>query len=176
MLRKYLSVLATASVVFASRPPPMGFNTFDVLSTTTTGYGLQWLNDTSIRKVSDVFFYNLQQFGYNYINIDSGWSSGEDENGIPFPDPKRWPSGIVGLANFLHSRSQKIGLYTTIGLIKGVYQKNAPILGTNCTSHQIASQPLTDVPNGWGNAYMVNTSVCTALFRFISRSICKLGN
>ena len=83
-------------------------------------------------------------------------SSGTDDHGIPIPDPKRWPSGIKGLANFLHSRGQKIGIYHTVGLWKETYNKNAKVLGTNCTTRDIVSIPLTDVPNGWGGFWMVS--------------------
>lgn len=57
----------------STRRPPMGYNTFDLLATKFPGYGLQWLNETNIRAISDVLADKLQPFGYEYINIDSGW-------------------------------------------------------------------------------------------------------
>lgn len=152
-----LATLTNYATSWPAAAPPMGYNTFDLLATSHPDYGLKWLNESNIKAISDALTLSGLQ-SYKYINIDSGWSSGFDDNGIPIPDPTRWPSGIDGLANFLHERTQLLGLYTTIGLAKEVYNKNVSILGTNCTTSQIAALPLTEVPNGWHQAWMINWS------------------
>lgn len=43
--------------------------------------------------------------GYNLINIDDCWASKKrDENNNLVPDPKRFPSGIKALADYVHSK------------------------------------------------------------------------
>lgn len=54
--------------------------------------------------------------GYEYINIDDCWMSKErDENGRLQADPKRFPSGIKKLADYIHSKGLKLGIYEDFG-------------------------------------------------------------
>ena len=54
--------------------------------------------------------------GYNYINIDDCWSEhARDKDGNLVADRKRFPSGIANLANYVHSRGLKMGIYTDFG-------------------------------------------------------------
>ena len=51
------------------------------------------------------------------VNVDDCWpSKTRDPNtGKLVADPKRFPSGIKGLADYVHSKGLKLGLYTDIG-------------------------------------------------------------
>uniref|UniRef100_A0A0B7A7V6 Alpha-galactosidase n=1 Tax=Arion vulgaris TaxID=1028688 RepID=A0A0B7A7V6_9EUPU len=54
--------------------------------------------------------------GYQYINIDDCWPAKErDSNGKLVPDPVRFPSGIRALANYVHSKGLKLGIYEDFG-------------------------------------------------------------
>ena len=54
--------------------------------------------------------------GYNYINIDDCWSEHDrDEHGNLVADRKRFPSGIGRLADYIHARGLKMGIYTDFG-------------------------------------------------------------
>mmetsp|Transcript_70538 Transcript_70538/g.131957 ORF Transcript_70538/g.131957 Transcript_70538/m.131957 type:complete len:464 (-) Transcript_70538:24-1415(-) len=54
--------------------------------------------------------------GYNYIQIDDCWlSSKRDAQGYLQADPKRFPNGIKYIADYVHARGMKLGLYTDIG-------------------------------------------------------------
>jgi len=143
----------------------MGWNSFDVLATSRPGYGQTWLNEGHLRDASDVLAQRVQSAGYQYINIDSGWSatyqwtsSGFNQWGIPIPDPERFPHGIDGMAEYVHARGQKLGIYSVVGLPGDVYNGNYPIAGTNCHTQDIARQPLTVVPNGWYGQYELDWS------------------
>ncbi|KAF8246230.1 glycoside hydrolase [Wilcoxina mikolae CBS 423.85] len=60
----------------------------------------------------------LQSAGYTYINIDDCWSikSRRDPNtGRIIADPSKFPNGISGLADTLHSLGFKIGIYSDAG-------------------------------------------------------------
>jgi hypothetical protein len=54
--------------------------------------------------------------GYEYINIDDCWLAKErDAHGRLQPDPVRFPSGIRALADYIHSKGLKFGIYEDIG-------------------------------------------------------------
>ncbi|XP_019855912.1 PREDICTED: alpha-N-acetylgalactosaminidase-like [Amphimedon queenslandica] len=54
--------------------------------------------------------------GYQYINIDDCWASKErDSQGRLQADPDRFPSGIAALANYVHSKGLKLGIYADYG-------------------------------------------------------------
>lgn len=78
----------------------------------------------------------LDKLGYQYVNMDDCWSAtSRDSNGqlqvhrppltVPTPlfsrhrqpDPKRFPLGMKELADYVHSKGLKIGLYTCVGTL-----------------------------------------------------------
>jgi hypothetical protein len=136
--------------------PVMGWNSFDVLSTNRAGYGQTWLTEGHIKDASDAMRQKLQFAGYTYINIDSGWSANLswtsntiDQWGVPQADAQRFPSGIKGIADYVHAQGQKLGIYSVVGLPGEIYNGNYPIAGTSCHVQDIVKQPMTLVPNGW---------------------------
>ncbi len=156
----------TSPLVGVLEPPPaMGWNSFDVLSSSRAGYGQTWLNESHIEGASDAMHQSIQSAGYEYINIDSGWSTNYawtsnsfDANGVPIADPDRFPDGIAGVAAHIHANGQKLGIYGVVGLPTGVYDGDYPIAGTSCHTQDIALQPLTAVPNGWYGQYEIDWS------------------
>lgn len=57
-----------------------------------------------------------RELGYVYVNIDDCWSSMDrDEDGRLQADPKRFPSGIPKLADYVHERGLKLGIYGDLG-------------------------------------------------------------
>ncbi|KAM7056487.1 alpha-N-acetylgalactosaminidase isoform 3-T4 [Acridotheres tristis] len=58
-----------------------------------------------------------RELGYEYINIDDCWSAKQrDAAGQLAPDPKRFPSGIKALADYVHARGLKLGIYGDLGV------------------------------------------------------------
>uniref|UniRef100_UPI00398F3A7C alpha-galactosidase A isoform X2 n=1 Tax=Pristiophorus japonicus TaxID=55135 RepID=UPI00398F3A7C len=54
--------------------------------------------------------------GYNYVCIDDCWlASTRDSDHRLQPDPKRFPSGIKRLADYVHSKGLKLGIYQDVG-------------------------------------------------------------
>ncbi|KAL8617053.1 hypothetical protein ACOMHN_014224 [Nucella lapillus] len=55
--------------------------------------------------------------GYVYVNIDDCWPLKQRDNktGRQVPDPARFPSGIKALADYMHSRGLKLGIYSDMG-------------------------------------------------------------
>jgi hypothetical protein len=164
-------VAATATAVLAARPaaaksdfsarPFMGWSSWSVESTTRPGYGRNWLTEGNIRNAADAMAGRLRAAGYTNINVDAGWNATlnwdfhTDTTGIPAPDPTRVPSGISALADYVHARGLKLGLYASAGLEKEAYDRNVAILGTSCRAQNIAVQPLTPT-NMWGTSWKIN--------------------
>ncbi|KAF7268349.1 hypothetical protein GWI33_018502 [Rhynchophorus ferrugineus] len=54
--------------------------------------------------------------GYVYIMIDDCWASKERTNDSKLqPDPQRFPSGIKALADYIHAKGLKFGMYADYG-------------------------------------------------------------
>ncbi|WP_200307350.1 RICIN domain-containing protein [Streptomyces adelaidensis] len=58
----------------------------------------------------------LPQAGYDYINIDEGWWQGtRDSAGNITIDEAEWPGGMKAIADYIHSKGLKAGIYTDAG-------------------------------------------------------------
>ncbi len=51
------------------------------------------------------------------MNLDGCWQLTRDSDGYIHPDPKTFPSGIRALADYVHSRNLKFGLYSGTTII-----------------------------------------------------------
>ncbi|XP_076468475.1 alpha-galactosidase A-like [Babylonia areolata] len=64
------------------------------------------------RMVSDGY----KDAGYEYVHIDDCWAAPErDSKGRLQANPDRFPHGIKALADYVHERGLKLGIYTDIG-------------------------------------------------------------
>ncbi|WP_405013904.1 RICIN domain-containing protein [Kitasatospora sp. NBC_01539] len=58
----------------------------------------------------------LPAAGYDHINIDEGWWPGtRDGNGDMTVDTAKWPGGMKAVADYIHGKGLKAGLYTDAG-------------------------------------------------------------
>ncbi len=51
------------------------------------------------------------------VNLDDCWQVSRDTDGTIVADPKAFPSGMKGLADYVHSRKLKFGLYSGVIMI-----------------------------------------------------------
>ena len=99
---------ANASDNGLAKTPPMGWNSWNKFH-----YDI---NETIIKKVADSFISKgLKDAGYTYIVIDDAWQAGRDKNGKVLADKVKFPSGIKALADYIHSKGLKFGIYTDCG-------------------------------------------------------------
>jgi alpha-galactosidase len=82
-------------------------------------------------QVDALFAAGLPQLGYRYINLDSHWTDGFDDAGIPKPDLATFPSGMNGMAAYLHSRGLRLGVYLSPGIEPQLYDANPRIQRTS---------------------------------------------
>ncbi|MGI4872094.1 MAG: glycoside hydrolase family 27 protein [Janthinobacterium lividum] len=73
-------------------------------------------NEALIKQIADAMVATgLQKAGYQYVNLDDFWSTGRDANGRILVDTLKFPHGMKALADYLHSKGLKAGIYTNIG-------------------------------------------------------------
>jgi alpha-galactosidase len=91
-----------------AQTPPMGWNSWNT-------FGCE-IDEALIRQVADVMVTSgMRGAGYVYVNIDDCWHGKRDEDGLIQPDPKRFPSGMKALADYVHGKGLKLGLYSDAG-------------------------------------------------------------
>lgn len=74
------------------------------------------INETLIQQVADALVSSgLREAGYVYVNIDDCWMERRDEHGVLQPFASKFPSGMKALADYVHSRGLKLGLYSDAG-------------------------------------------------------------
>ncbi|MFJ7215005.1 glycoside hydrolase family 27 protein [Amycolatopsis sp. NPDC098790] len=58
----------------------------------------------------------LKDAGYTYVNIDEGWWQGtRNSAGDITVDEEEWPGGMKAIADYLHGKGLKAGIYTDAG-------------------------------------------------------------
>jgi alpha-galactosidase len=57
----------------------------------------------------------MQAAGFKFVNIDDCWQVSRDAHGTIVADAERFPSGIKSLAEYVHSKGLKLGIYTDAG-------------------------------------------------------------
>ena len=88
--------------------PPMGWNSWN-------GFRCD-VSEQLIRETADAMVSSgMKDAGYEYIVIDDCWQVSRDGHGQIQPDPTRFPSGIKALAEYVHSKGLKFGLYSDAG-------------------------------------------------------------
>jgi alpha-galactosidase len=88
--------------------PPMGWNSWNK-------FGCN-VSEQLIRETADAIVSSgMKAAGYEYVNIDDCWQVSRDAKGTIVADPARFPSGIKALADYVHSKGLKLGVYTDAG-------------------------------------------------------------
>ena len=88
--------------------PPMGWNSWNKFACD--------VNEQLIRETADSMVSSgMKDAGYVYVNIDDCWHGKRDSLGFIQPDPERFPSGMKALADYIHSKGLKLGIYSDAG-------------------------------------------------------------
>ena len=88
--------------------PPMGWNSWNKFACN--------VSEELIRETADAMVATgMKDAGYEYIVIDDCWQVSRDSLGFIVADPKRFPSGIKALADYVHAKGLKFGIYSCAG-------------------------------------------------------------
>jgi len=88
--------------------PPMGWNSWNT-------FRLK-INEDLVKEVADVMVERgFKDAGYEYVVIDDGWQISRDEQGNIVVNPDKFPSGIKALADYVHAKGLKLGIYSDAG-------------------------------------------------------------
>lgn len=91
-----------------ARTPPMGWNSWNK-------FGCN-VSEDLIKSVADAMVSTgMRDAGYQYLVIDDCWQVDRDPQGNIVPDAKRFPSGIKSLADYVHGKGLKFGIYSDAG-------------------------------------------------------------
>ncbi|MCW8376376.1 alpha-galactosidase D [Streptomyces justiciae] len=156
--------------------PYMGWSSWSMQSSKYPGLNpdgdYSYLTEANVLKQAGALAAKLKKYGYEYVNIDAGWwmdkawKSGFDEYGRQKPDPTRFPRGMKAVADDLHAKGLKAGIYLPAGLEKGAYgDGKTPIWNADgCTTADIVYDDLRTT-NGWDSSYKLDfAKPCTAKY------------
>ncbi|CAI9111657.1 OLC1v1011941C1 [Oldenlandia corymbosa var. corymbosa] len=91
------------------RTPPMGWNSWNHFSCNIDEKLIKQTADAMVSK-------GLAGLGYRYINLDDCWAEyNRDAKGNLVPKASTFPSGIKALADYVHSKGLKLGIYSDAG-------------------------------------------------------------
>ncbi|MDV6330160.1 glycoside hydrolase family 27 protein [Asticcacaulis sp. 201] len=89
--------------------PPMGWNSWNKFACN--------IDEGKIRAVADAMAASgMKEAGYQYVVIDDCWQKDRAADGTIQADPERFPSGIKALADYIHSKGLKFGIYSDAGV------------------------------------------------------------
>ena len=93
-----------------AKTPPMGWNSWNT-------FRLE-INEDLVKDVADVFIEKgLKDAGYEFVVIDDGWQIDRDKEGNIVVNKDKFPSGIKALADYVHSKGLKFGIYSDAGYL-----------------------------------------------------------
>uniref|UniRef100_A0A4W3HXU1 Alpha-galactosidase n=1 Tax=Callorhinchus milii TaxID=7868 RepID=A0A4W3HXU1_CALMI len=102
-----------------ARTPPMGWLAWERFRCNTD------CNNDPDNCISEALFKTMadkmaedgwKDVGYQYVNMDDCWTAEtRDSQGKIQPDPVRFPNGIKALADYVHSKGLKLGIYGDLG-------------------------------------------------------------
>jgi alpha-galactosidase len=89
--------------------PPMGWNSWNK-------FGCN-VSEDLIKGATDAMSSSgMKEAGYEYVVIDDCWQVSRDASGNIVADAQRFPSGIKAVADYVHAKGLKFGIYSDAGV------------------------------------------------------------
>ncbi|KAK7860921.1 alpha-galactosidase 1 [Quercus suber] len=109
--------------------PQMGWNSWNHFQCN--------IDEKVIKETADALVSTgLAKLGYIYVNIDDCWAEiHRDDNGNLLPRSSTFPSGIKGVADYVHSKGLKLGIYSDSGypvMTRALMKAGRPIFFSLC--------------------------------------------
>ena len=91
-----------------AKTPPMGWNSWNKFACNVSEKLIMQMADEMVSS-------GMQDAGYEYVVIDDCWQVDRDENGEIVVDKDRFPHGMKYVADYVHSKGLKFGIYSCAG-------------------------------------------------------------
>ena len=91
-----------------AKTPPMGWNSWNKFGCDVSEQLVRETADAMVRT-------GMRDAGYQYVNVDDCWHGARDSLGFVHEDARRFPSGMKALADYVHARGLKFGIYSDAG-------------------------------------------------------------
>ena len=92
-----------------AKTPPMGWNSWNHFRCE--------INEKVIKETADAMVSSgMKAAGYQYVIIDDCWQKSRDKNGKIVPDKSKFPNGMKAVADYVHSKGLKFGIYSDAGI------------------------------------------------------------
>lgn len=109
------------------------------------------INEEIIRAQADhMLSSGMSDAGYAYINIDDGFFGGRDEHGNLLAHKERFPGGMKALADYIHSKGLKAGIYSEAGINTCASYWDADTIGVGMGLFGHDEQDLRLMLDDWG--------------------------
>ncbi|MFJ8536533.1 ricin-type beta-trefoil lectin domain protein [Streptomyces sp. NPDC093591] len=90
-------------------PPPMGWASWNSFASSIDFDVIKQQTDALVSS-------GMAAAGYQYVNLDDGWWQGDrNADGSIAVDETLWPGGMKAVADYIHSKGLKAGIYTDAG-------------------------------------------------------------
>lgn len=113
------------------------------------------INEQLIREQADAMVSSgMVKAGYRYVNIDDGYFGGRDAQGYLFADGIKFPSGMKVLADYIHRKGLKAGIYTDAGsnTCGSIWDNDKNGIGVGLYGH--IKQDCNQFFNQWGYDFL----------------------
>jgi alpha-galactosidase len=89
--------------------PPMGWNSWNAFE--------KEIDEEKIRAIAEAMVSSgMREAGYTYLVLDDAWMAKKrDKDGRLVADPKKFPSGMKAIGEYIHSKGLKYGIYQDRG-------------------------------------------------------------
>ena len=91
-----------------ARTPPMGWNSWNHFACNVSEKLIDGEADAIVAS-------GMRDAGYRYVVIDDCWQVARDAKGVIVADSARFPHGMKAVADYVHSKGLRFGIYTDAG-------------------------------------------------------------
>ncbi|XP_068624210.1 alpha-galactosidase A-like [Battus philenor] len=152
-----------------ARVPPMGWMSWGyyLCGDNCEEHPEKCLDENLILSIADTFYTEgYQEAGYEYIIIDDCWSERKrDKHGRLVADKKRFPHGMKYIADYIHAKGLKFGMYTNVGNVTCMFYPGS--------RNHFGIDAMTFAE--WGVDYL-KVDGCYATESFLNTAYIKLGH
>lgn len=109
------------------------------------------IDENMIKAQADIMAQDfMKDAGYQFINIDDGFWGGRDSDGSIKAHPQKFPSGMKSLADYIHSKGLKAGIYSDAGANTCASMWNADTIGVGMGLFNHERDDLHQMLVDWG--------------------------